>query len=218
MKVNPVNSVNTKALPIADIKVKGVDSSYKLFSVNFHDRDFLEKMYKAIDLKKLMPGLYDYDYMVWDEILHNAVNFSKSAFSRSILGVCDNKPCGILNYKEYGVNYHLNYIATFPAEPEKRVPCAGQILFNEFFNRFIHSNKRKIELCAVKNSPFSPIAIYKKLGFSMDGGDGYNEDMSITRDRALKTLEKQSKFLTYTQSENSKKVDLDGMLNLDFMT
>lgn len=217
MKINPVSNANIKGVPIADIKVNGVDSSYRLFSVNFSDKDFLEKMYKAVDLRKLYSGLYEYDYMVWDEILHNAVNLSKSAFSRSILEVCDNKPCGILNYKEYGLDYHLNYVVTFPTRPQKRVPYAGQILFNEFFKRFLNSNKRKINLSALRDTAFCPIMKYKKLGFSMDGGDCYNENMSITKNRAGQTLKKQKEFITYIPVENVEKVDLEKALSLDFM-
>ena len=217
MKVNPVSNISTKGIPIADIRVKGINNSYKLFSVNFKDRGFLDKMYGAINLEKLMPGLYEYDYIVWDEILHTAIKKSKGAYSQSILGVCNNKPYGILHYNDFGKDYQLSYVATFPAEPEKRVPCGGQVLFHELFSRFIQSDKKNIELCAVKDSPFNPVETYHQLGFTTTNEDNYNEFMSVTRNRAVQTLLKQNEYLISTPVNDKKNVDLDKTLSLDFM-
>ena len=217
MRVSPVSNVSTKGIQIADIKIKGIDNSYKLYSVNFKDRNFLNKMYKAVNLRKLMPGLYEYDYIIWDEILHTAIQKSKAAYANSILGVCNNKPCGILNYTDSYKMYNLNYVATFPTESKKRVPCAGQILLNELLNRFIQSDKKRIELCAVKDSPFSPVTTYSQLGFSMDGGDNYNEFMSITRERANQTLLKQDEYIISVPVKNKEIVNLENELSLDFI-
>lgn len=217
MRVNPISNISTKGVPIADVKVKGINNSYKLFSVNFKDREFLDKMYEAVELDKLMPNLYEYDYIVWDEILHTAIKKSKGAYSKSFLGVCNNKPYGILHYNDFGKEYQLSYVATFPTEPQKRVPCGGQILFNELLKRFVQSDKKGIELCAVKDSPFNPVGTYHQLGFRTTDEDNYNEFMSLSRNRAVQTLLEQNEYIISTPFKDKTTVDLEKTLSLDFM-
>ena len=217
MRTNPVSNINTRGIPIADIKVKGINNSYKLFSVNFKDRVFLNKMYEAVKLDKLMPGLFEYDYIIWDEILHTAINKSKGAYSKSLLGVCNNKPYGILHYNDFGKEYQLHYVATFPTEPQKRVPCGGQILFNELLKRFIQSDKKGIELCAVKDSPFNPVETYRRLGFKKTDEDSYNEFMYISRNNAVQTLLEQNEYIISTPAKNKENLNLEKELSLDFM-
>lgn len=217
MRVNPVSNISTKGVPIADVKVKGINNSYKLFSVNFNDREFLDKMYEAVKLDKLMPNLYEYDYIVWDEILHTAIKKSKGAYSKSLLGVCNDKPYGILHYNDSGKEYQLQYVATFPTEPQKRVPCGGQILFNELLKRFVQSDKKGIELCAVKDSPFNPVETYHQLGFKTTEEDNYNEFMSLSRNQAVQTLLEQNEYITSTPVKDKTNVDLEKTLSLDFM-
>ena len=217
MKINPINNLSLKGVPIADIKVKGIDASYRLYSINHKDEDFLKRMYESADLKKLMPNLTDYDYIVWNEVFENAIKLSKIDTNRSILETYNNKPCGIMTYAEKVNNYHLKYVTTIPAATKKRVPAAGQILFNELFQRFVNSDKKNIELSAIRYAPFSPISTYLKLGFGMNGGGDFCEDMKINKDRALKTLVKQNNFITYTKNKEGKNIDLNKELSLDFI-
>ena len=215
MKINPVNNVNHKGIPIADIKVKGIDSCYKLYKVNYADKEFLEKMYLSIDLKKLMPKMSQRDYVLWDEIIKNAISLSKSKDTKTIFETSDNKPCGIMNYKEICNRYHVSYVATFPTEEKKRIPCAGQILFNELFKRFTQSDKDRIELSAIREAPFDPISVYLKLGFRMSGGDDYCEYMGINKNNAAGILLKQNDFITYNPIKNAQKIDLQDEIKLD---
>ena len=215
MQINPVSNINHKGIPIADIKINGGDACYKLFSVNHKDKTFLEKMYDSVDLRKLMPKMPDYYHVVWDEVLRNAVRLTHSSGTKSVLETYNNTPCGILNYKEVNNKYHVNYVATFPTDAGKRIPCAGQILFYELFNRFINSDKQFIRLSAIKISPFDPIIKYLRLGFKMRGGDNYCEIMGINRERALETLSKQKKFIEYKSIENTQFVDLNKEIKLN---
>ena len=92
--------------------------------------------------------------------------------------------------------------------------CGGQILMNELLKRFVEGNTQKIELQALRNSPFSPISVYRKLGFSCVGGDNYTENMRINRERAIRALTQQDKFLTTTTLYNQPEEDLMQTLNL----
>lgn len=215
MKIHSVCNNNFKGVPIADIKVKGFNACYKLYDVNAQDYDFLNKMYNSVNIKKLMPDMTQDDYVLWDMVIRHAIKLSRYTENHSILEAIDNKPCGIMSYKNLNKKYHVSYVATFPTKEKKRVPFAGQILFNELLNRFVKCDNKRIELYAIKDAPFNPISKYLKLGFHTLGGDEYSEFMRLTRARALKTLDKQSKFLVADRIKKKEFVDLNNELELD---
>jgi len=217
VKIHSVCNNNFKGVPIADIKVKGFDACYKLYDVNALDYDFLNKMYSSVNVKKLMPNMTQEDHVMWDMVIRHAIKLSKYAENHSILEAIDNKPCGIMSYKNLNGKYHVSYVATFPTEENKRVPFAGQILFNELLNRFVKSDFKRIELSAIKDAPFNPISKYLKLGFRALGGDEFSEFMRLTKARALKTLNKQSKFFVSDRIKKNKFVDLNDELELDLV-
>ena len=216
--INNINNINNKGIPIADFKVRGVDASYKLYSINHKDKSFLARMYKSIDLKKLMPNLKDHDYIMWDAVIDTAIKRTNSADNISLLETCNDVPCGILNYKDINNRYNLNYVATFPVKAGEKVPFAGQIIFNEFFNRFLNSDKKNIELYAIKKSYFDPVSKYLGLGFRMMGGDNNYEKMVINKERAKQTLLKQKEFIGYTPIKTSENIDLNEHINLNYIT
>lgn len=218
MQISPVNNINIKGIPVANIKVKGFDASYALYNINYKDKHFLDNLYKSLNLKKLMPHMAESYCTIWNEIINNAIKLSKSISKKSILETHNNIPCGILSYTDIENKYYLNYIATFPTEIGKRVPAAGQILFFEIFNRFIKSDKTNIELSALRQAPFNPISTYLELGFDMKGGNDYNELMRINKNRAAETLLEQKKYINYIQIQNPEYIDLNKHLKLNFMT
>ena len=81
----------------------------------------------------------------------------------------------------------------------KKVPFAGQILFNEFFKRVLDSSVDAVELLALKYSPFSPISKYLKLGFKQLGGTDGLETMRISRQGIQTAIQKQDEFISYTK-------------------
>ena len=215
MKVSFRDNVIFKGMPISDIKVLGSKSIYKLYDINPHDANFLEKMYKSINLKKMMPKMHEGDIFIWDSMLKSAIDCSKNSYRKAFLETCDNIPCGILNYTAFDTFYHLNYVVTFPTKPQNRVPYAGQILFNELFQRFIpEKDVTKIEMQALRNSPFDPISKYLKLGFWQCGGDNFSEVMKINKEKASAALKKQSEYLTSTPLSNQANVDLNKVIDL----
>ena len=212
----PISNTNFKGIPIAEIKVKGINSCYKLYEINESDKDFLKKLYNSVDLKKLMPNLHEYDYINWDGILSEAINQACYKGRKTFIETCDNKPCGVINFSKSKFNtYYLNYIATFPTEPKKRVPCASQILLNQLFKTVINSNRQGIDLSALKYAPFSPISVYSGLGFKFRGGDNWTEDMAIGREGILDALYGQKKFLDVKPVENQKNIDLGNVIDLN---
>jgi len=210
------NVTNFKGIPISEIKVKGVNSCYKLYKINKSDEKFLDKLYDSVDLKKLMPNLHEYDYINWDGILGEAIKQANFIGRNVFLETCDNKPCGIINFSQSKLNsYYLNYISTFPTEPKKRVPCAGQILLNQLFRTVLNSCRQGIDLSALREAPFSPITVYSKLGFKFRGGDNWTEEMGIGRLGIKNALEKQKEFLEVTPLKNQENTDLFKVIDLN---
>lgn len=215
MKVNTVQSPSFQGIPISEYSVVGSKAKYKLYDITQKDCEFLSDLSKKINLEKLMPNMKEGDYFLWNGILHNALESSDLRYKKIFIETINNVPCGVMNYFDSSRMFHVNYVATFPDKSEHRVPCAGQILFNELFRRFINSDAQKIELTASRNAPFSPISTYLKLGFKMFGGNEYSEIMRIREENILETLEKQRKFLTYEPLNYPKDVDLGKIISIN---
>lgn len=216
MKVSNIDNTKFCGIPISTVKVKNVNSSYKLYDIETEaDLNFLQKISNILDLSKLMPGLREIDYIIWERLFGSAVESAKNPWNSVYLEACDNVPCGIMNYFHRNNVYHINYVVTFPDKPGHRVPCGGQILFNELFKRFIKSDAGKIKLQALKESPFDPIMKYLKMGFKMLGGDNYSEAMHLNRVNALETYRKQSEYIFSEPLINQKDIDLENTLNFN---
>ena len=216
MKISAVDKSSFEGIPFSNIKVKGSPSEYKLYNINHHDTNFLKQMYENINLRYLMPKMNDEDYTIWDEMLKSAIKSSNNSSKKVFIETCDNIPCGILNYSDLGKLLHLNYIVTYPIKQSKRVMCGGQILMNELLKRFIKSDAQKLELQALRESPFSPISMYRKLGFGSVGGDNYSEFMRINKERAVLALAKQDEFIMSTPIINPVEEDLLKTLNIKY--
>lgn len=215
MHISKINNTNFKAIPLAKVKVKGVDKTYKLFEITESDKQFLKDFYANLNLKKLMPGLQDHEYNIWNNIIESVVKVANTDGRKTILETCNDIPCGLLSYSKYAKNLHVNYVATVPIEPKKRVPFAGQILFNEFFKRVLDSCANTAELLALKYSPFSPISRYLILGFKPLGGTDGLEKMRISRQAVQTTVDKQNEFISYTKEIFKGEISLDKMQKTD---
>lgn len=212
MKVQQI-STNFKGIPISKVKINASESKYVLYELENGDEEFLKKLYKKTNLKTLMPNLRDEEgYETWDWVLKNAINSFGTKNSKTLLETCNNKPCGIMNYKDIDDKYYLKFITTFPIQQNKRLPFAGQVLINELFRRFIDTKNNIIELTALRYSPFSPISKYMQLGFKMYGGTGFSEVMKINRENVEKTLFAQKTLFAAEKLKNQKSVNLEYML------
>lgn len=209
MNVNKINNTNFKAIPVADIKIKGLQNQYKLYDITRSDKDYLMKFFNKLDLEKLMPNLKEHEYDTWSGIIQSAIELAANSGRKTILETCNDKPCGFLNYFEFPSKFHLNYIATFPIKENEKTPFAGQILFNEVFRRLIDSMIDVMELNALKKAPFAPISKYSRLGFQPFDSNGFSERMKITRSGIIDTLKKQDKFISYREIVNKDNVSFE---------
>ena len=224
MKINSTQntynrSTNFGAIPVADIKVKNnktgeeLQSVYKLYKLEESDRDFLEKLYETVDVRKMYPNLTENEHFIWDGSLKRAIETSLDERRTAYLETCDGIPCGIMNFTKEPLkkknSYILDRIATFPIEKGKRVKYAGQILYHELYTQFLNDNKNNIFVVSPRHSPFSPIANYVRMGFNLMGGTEATENLRITKESVQKIHKKQQEFLTFDRFEKSESVDLD---------
>lgn len=136
MNVHPVSNANFRAVPFAEYKVKEINSCYKLYKINSSDIDFLYDMYERTDLTVLMPKLEEHEYMNWSGLLESAIDSAKNTFRKTFFETCDDKPCGIMNFSKVNDNCSLNYIVTFPVEPEKKCRLRGKFCSMLCLNMF----------------------------------------------------------------------------------
>lgn len=215
MRIEPTKStINHKAIPIAEIRAKGVSSCYKLYEIDSRDSAFLDKLSETIDVKKLMPNLDENEHFIWQGTIEHAIRKAQDEGNKALMETCNGVPCGIMTYEEKGNSIQLHHIATFPIKKGERVPCAGQILMNELFNRLTGGDNASIKLSAARHAPFSPIANYFGMGFRSTGGDDWLEEMRMTREAAQKTIQKQNGFLAFNRIESRKRVNLEECTNL----
>lgn len=214
MKVENVNSPSFRALPVSNIKLKGINSNYKLFECTPDDAKFLESLAFDVDLKKLMPSIPPWKLDLWGILLRHSIIFSEEGANKILIEACDNVPCGILNYFPSDECYRLNYLVAVPDRVGHRVPLAGRVMCNELFRRFLKSDASKIELTAMNNTPFDPKSKYRQMGFFTVSDDGYSAFMRGWRDNILKAFEEQNEYISVKHIKNPQEVDLGKILSV----
>ena len=79
MKVSHIDNTKFCGIPISTVKVKNNNSVYKLYDIKTEaDLDFLKKMPNILDFRKLMPGLREIDYIIWERLFGSAVESAKT--------------------------------------------------------------------------------------------------------------------------------------------
>lgn len=217
MRVNPVNNQKFRGIPIADVSIlnKNVPNKIKLYKLSSKDKEFLDNLYLTIDVKKLMPGMSDIKYDIWDEIIYYGLKSLTYTNRKGILEVQNGIPCGIINYKSEKDKWYVNYIATWPIKTGEKTPFAGKILFKEFFEQFLKSSANGVELNALKFAPFNCVSKYLELGFKQLRKSTYQEAMGITREDVSKTLQKFDENISSVKIKNGKNENLCKFLNLE---
>lgn len=210
MRVSTIRNQNFKGIPIADVSIfsKNITKKAKLFELTQNDNEFVKELWENMDVSELLPGLANYKYALWDEIIRRGLKLESLKESLSILEVQDNTPCGVLNYTKIKDSHHLSYIATWPIKKGKKAPFAGKVLLKEFFERFVKSDSNRIYLEAIYNGPFDCVSKYLELGFKSIGGDEFLENMVLTKENALKSIKKLEENISSVKIKNSKDEDL----------
>ncbi len=123
-----------------------------------------------------------------------------------MLLTCDDKPCGIMVNLNKNACHFVNYICTWPIEPDKKAPFGAQTLFEEMFKNFLNSQAKFIELYAIRFG--DAISKYMRIGFTPRGGDNDVELMKISREKVLESYKRLKERINLEPANNKEDIDL----------
>ena len=213
MKIQQLNTTNFTGIKVASANVyaKKISEQYNLYKVGDSDKEFLCKLYESINLPRLYEGLSDYDYEMWDWVIHEGMFKSLGGkYSDTFLLADKNKkPCGIMKLEGFNEkNKILSYISTWPVVKNTKKLLAGKTLILSMFKKLINTEDITITLDAIKYSPFDPTQTYKKMGFNVIGGDNNVNFMKIQKRGIQKAIEEYSDKINIQELKETKEINL----------
>lgn len=226
MKVRNINnrvnntSFKAKEFAVVDVAIKNITQSFKVYSLDYDDRVFLDNMASNIKLKSLTAGsgFKDSILRTWKRIINNAVLMSGfTTPQKSFLFVKDNKPCGIISYKDMQDCY-LDNVASWPVSKNKYVKYTGMSMLKFLFHNCEKNNVKRIGLDVVSNSRIDLDSFYSKFGFikNLSSERTFLTDLYIPRGRMLEYSKQLDSFIKIKEIESSKSVDLKKITNINF--
>jgi len=147
-----------------------------------------------------------YHYHFWNHVLKKSIKMDNK--EKVLLVAKDNKPCGLINYKEDKNSIFVNHVCSIPTGISEKVPWVGTVLFMSLFNDFLKKTLKQIRLSAAKDAPFPTIPKYERLGFRSIDEDAYHSTMVLKKESVESSLAKREKDVEYTEINNSKDIDL----------
>ena len=159
------------------------------------------------DLIKLKSYWYNKNnFEIFNAILQGSFRHALDKNKHSMLLTCDDKPCGIMVNLNKTACHFVNYICTWPIEPDKKAPFGAQTLFEEMFKNFLNSQAKFIELYAIRFG--DAISKYMRIGFTPRGGDNDVELMKISRAKVLESYKKLKERINLEPANNKEDIDL----------
>lgn len=204
-----------KARHIANITVplKSGAEHIQLYSLASSDKSFLKKMAKRINLRKMYPGLKDYDgFSNWKNLIVNAV--SRIEAQKTILAVSNNRPCGIMTYSETPKGLFLSYLVKWRTKPNIDTPFVGKALMRNLFQKAIDNESNWIKLIPAGCEPRGKNcrSFYSHLGFK-EVNEGVMLHEKTPFQRVCAQLDN---YFEYNPVKESKDVKLSKVLSLAF--
>ena len=146
------------------------------------------------------------NFEIFNAILQGSFRHALDKNKHSMLLTCDDKPCGIMVNLNKTACHFVNYICTWPIEPDKKAPFGAQTLFEEMFKNFLNSQAKFIELYAIRFG--DAISKYMRIGFTPRGGDNDVELMKISRAKVLESYKKLKERINLEPANNKEDIDL----------
>ncbi len=209
------NNTSFKARHIANVIVplkSGVEH-LQLYSLDSSDKSFLKKMAKRINLRKMYPGLNDYDgFRNWKNLIVKAV--SRLEAQETILAVSNNRPCGIMTYSEGQRGVFLSYLVKWRTKPNIDTPFVGKALIRNLFQTAKDNNSDCIKLTPVNCEPRGKNcrSFYYHLGFK-EQDNGF---MIQEKETFQKVCAQLGNYFEYKPVNSSKNINLNRLLSLKF--
>ena len=214
---NQNQKINFGGIPLGVAKVVGRDgkaAELSLYKITKKDDEFLGKLERSVDAKKLQDGFNDDQYALWNFLIKKGISECRYR-GTGFLVTKDNVPCGILSYQPRYFTVSVPDVATWPVEKNKKVPFAGKAMFMELFKHVLKNDDySQVSLVAMKDSVYSPAEHYKSLGFRKTSENKTDIRMVITIGRMKKALEEFKSLIDFTPAKNQDEVDLAKVLKL----
>ena len=221
MNCNNVSKVPFEARLVsrANIKLPSNTTHYDIYELGEEDASFLIKMQNAVDLKRLYKVPLD-KLRNWNALFECATTMGSSFGLKNFLIANEmGRPCGALVTKKYNPNqYKVWCLCTWPAEVGKRAVLAGKSLMLGVYKKILNEDGSfsGMSIEAVRDGLFNPVKRYLDLGFSHIGGDEYNANMSISRDKMAKILDKYDDIVHIEEINSVRRVNLDSVLDISY--
>jgi len=213
---NPINFSGVPAGIYCAAARDGSETVLKLYRTTGKDNYFMSQLAKDIDVSKLRDGFTQREYDVWNDVIKCGL-IGCCGTKRGYLLTKDNVPCGVMRYQPMQNRIFVQDVATWGVEKNKKVPFAGKVLFMQLFSDFMAgiSPLSRIELCALKEAPYTPVFRYMKLGFKSCGGSSpCYDDMRILKSGIEKSLNELKSMIKFIPEINPKEVDLNKILKI----
>ena len=204
IKIMKTNSISFKGINISNANLLGHKMS--IYKLTQKDAPLIEKLGKEVDLKELIPNIDKNNFEIFNAILQGSFRHALDKNKHSMLLTCDDKPCGIMVNLNKTACHFVNYICTWPIEPDKKAPFGAQTLFEEMFKNFLNSQAKFIELYAIRFG--DAISKYMRIGFTPRGGDNDVELMKISRAKVLESYKKLKERINLEPANNKEDIDL----------
>lgn len=207
------NSFKARHIANVIVPLKSGNERIQLYSLACSDKPFLKKMAKRINLRKLYPGLKDYDgFSNWKNLIVNAVSRIES--QETILAVSNKRPCGIMTYSQTPNGLLLSYLVKWRTKPNVDTPFVGKALMRNLFQNAVDNKSNWIKLtpagCEPRGKNCRPF--YYHLGFK-EVNDGFMLQEKTPFQRICAQLDN---YFEYKPVKDTKDVKLNRILSLTF--
>ena len=197
---NEFNTPNFKAQKIAKIKhcYQGLTTHIDIYRINETDINFLKKLSKNIDFKKLLPKVTEDQQKTCQDIFKATVFNAMDPNNTAYIAFNENIPCGLFALRLGKTTSILDLIA-IPVGENKTTNLIGQTLLYQGFRDSQKANAKKIQLEAIKKSIGNPVEKYKKWGLrEVDSGDKYIR-MECDKSNINKQLKRFTRKIKYKE-------------------
>ena len=166
MKINKINNTkyinnktNFKAREYAAVKTitKDVVSELKLYEIGENDTKFLDVMSQRINLEKLaeLKNATKRQLFKWKTMINNAIMMAGFDYpQRSFLLTKENRPCGIVSYRELPFDFYIDnkYLVEYDGEQHFIYRNSGWDT-EEHFKKTKEHDQFKNQWCKENNIP-----------------------------------------------------------------
>lgn len=198
------NNITFNGINISNADILGY--KMKIYKLTHNDAPFIEKLGQNINLKKLNPQITQEEFDIYNSIFHRSLDNALHNKNTSLLLSCGDKPCGIIVNIPQMHTHFIDYVCTWPLEPNKKAPFGAQTLFVQIFKNFLETNAKSIELYAIRFG--GAISKYIRIGFKSMGGDNYTELMKISREKVAEYYKKLNEHINLEPTNNHEDIDL----------